>query len=87
MTRRVLLTTCLALAMASPAAAQQPVPTLSQVFEDLFGPNGLVVDSKAVLPDGSTHSGHFNSAFQSNFEQFDVAPARSCEPRRAWGPS
>ncbi len=51
------------------------MPTLSQVFEDLFGPNGLVVDSEAVLPDGSTHSGHFNSAFQSNFEQFDVALA------------
>jgi hypothetical protein len=75
MTRRVLLSTCFALAIAAPAWAQQPVPTLSQVFEDLFGPNGLVVDSEAVLPDGSTHSGHFNSAFQSNFEQFDVALA------------
>ena len=30
---------------------------------------------QAVLPDGSTHSAHFNSAFQSNFTQFNVALA------------
>lgn len=62
--------------LASPAFAQQrPSATLSAVFHDLFGPNGLVVDSDAVLPDGSTHSAHFNSAFQSNFSQFNVALA------------
>jgi hypothetical protein len=76
MGRRVLTFLVLLLALASPAAAQpRPVPTLSEVFHDLFGPNGLVVNSEAVLPDGSTHSAHFNSAFQSNFTQFNVALA------------
>ena len=41
----------------------------------LYGPKGLVVDSKAVLPDGSTHSAHFNSAFQTEFTQFNIALA------------
>src|SRR5262245_45339528 len=72
----VLLQVLVLLCLAAPASAQQrPVPTLSAVFHDLFGPNGLVVNSNAVLPDGSTHSGHFNSAFQSNFTQFNVALA------------
>src|SRR6188472_2268593 len=76
MGRRVLTFLVLLLALASQAAAQsRPVPTLSEVFHDLFGPNGLVVDSEAVLPDGSTHSAHFNSAFQSNFTQFNIALA------------
>jgi hypothetical protein len=62
---------------ALPAAAQEqePTPSLSVVFQDLYGPNGLVVNSNQVLPDGSTHSAHFNSAFQSNFTQFNVALA------------
>ena len=63
------------LLVPSVAAAQNPTTTLSSVFHDLFGPNGLVVDSSALLPDGSTHSAHFNSAFQSNFTQFNVALA------------
>ena len=76
MGRRVLTFLVLLLALASPAAAQsRPAPTLSAVFHDLFGPNGLVVDSEAALPDGSTHSAHFNSAFQSSFTQFNVALA------------
>ena len=45
------------------------------VFTHLFGPNGLVVNSESVLPDGSTHSAHFNGAFQSNFTQFNIALA------------
>jgi hypothetical protein len=59
---------------ARPAAAQTSTPgKLSTLFEDIFGPTGLVVNSEAVLPDGTTHSAHFNSAFQSNFTQFNVA--------------
>jgi hypothetical protein len=74
--RRVLLPVLL-ICLAAPAAAQdnEPTTTLSMVFHDLYGPNGLVVNSNQVLPDGSTHSGHFNSAFQSNFTQFNVALA------------
>ena len=33
------------------------------------------MNSESVLPDGSTHSAHFNGAFQSNFTQFNIALA------------
>jgi len=60
---------------AAPCSAQEPqiVGKLATLFENVFGPKGLVVNSEALLPDGSTHSAHFNSAFQSEFTQFDVA--------------
>jgi hypothetical protein len=74
MSRLVILCSAFLL-LAAPAAAQNHAPTLSLVFQDLFGPNGLVVNSEEVLPDGSTHSAHFNGAFQSNFTQFNVALA------------
>src|SRR5215212_3872917 len=63
------------LAVPQGATAQQAQTPgkLATLFEDVFGPTGLVVNSEAVLPDGSTHSAHFNSAFQSNFTQFNVA--------------
>jgi hypothetical protein len=75
--RRGLVLCLLTLLPAQPADAQdqEPTTTLSLVFQNLYGPNGLVVNSNQVLPDGSTHSGHFNSAFQSNFTQFNVALA------------
>ena len=57
------------------AEAQTRPTRLASVFSDLFGPNGLVVNSEDVLPDGSTHSAHFNSTFQSNFSQFNIALA------------
>ena len=40
---------------------------LATIIQDVFGPRGLTVNSEAALPDGSTHSAHFNSAFQLNF--------------------
>jgi hypothetical protein len=48
---------------------------LALLLPNLYGPNGLTVDSEAKLPDGSTHSGHFNSAFQAEFTQFNIALA------------
>lgn len=60
---------------AAPAAAQTEAAKLALLFRDIYGPNGLIVNSEAVLPDGSTHSAHFNSAFQSNFTQFNIALA------------
>ncbi len=75
MTRQVLLAFALVAVTSMPAAAQQRPPTLDLIFQDLYGPNGLVVNSESVLPDGSTHSAHFNSDFQSNFTQFNVALA------------
>lgn len=79
MIRRTLLTLALLLA-AAPLFAQTTVqssaPTLSELLQNLYGPSGLIVDSEAVLPDGSTHSAHFNSAFQSEFRQINIALVR-----------
>jgi len=48
---------------------------LALLIPGVFGPSGLFVDSEARLPSGDTHSAHFNSAFQSEFHQFNVALA------------
>ncbi len=52
-----------------------PVGTVATLFSELYGPDGLIVDSLAGLPSGDTHSAHFNSDFQSNFVQFGTAIA------------
>lgn len=65
----------LAAALLSPRAAAAQSGELALLFQQVFGPTGLRVDSEAVLPDGSTHSAHFNSAFQSNFTQINIALA------------
>ncbi len=68
-----------AVCLASDAAAQSPynlaapVRSLATLFTDLYGPNGLVVDSEATLPGEQPHSAHFNSDFQFNFSQFGTA--------------
>ncbi len=71
----LIVTLCTSLVLSGRAQAQeaQTPGKLATLFEDVFGPTGLVVNSQAVLPDGTTHSAHFNSAFQSNFTQFNVA--------------
>jgi hypothetical protein len=58
---------------ASPAA--QADDKLAVLIPNLFGSRGLIVDSEARLPDGSTHSAHFNSGFQAQFTQFNVSLA------------
>src|SRR5688572_8756543 len=64
---------------AVPASAQEPINVsvqlteLWRIFKDLYGPNGLVVNSLTPLPSGATHSGHFNSGFESEFSQFGTA--------------
>jgi hypothetical protein len=63
---------CLALAPTTAFAQTQP-SNLATLFEDIFGPNGLVVSSDDVLLDGSTHAAHFNSSFQSDFKLMDIA--------------
>ena len=75
MLQRALIILVLTSMPVTSALAQSRPPRLASVFADLFGPNGLVVNSESVLPDGSTHSAHFNSAFQSNFTQFNIALA------------
>jgi hypothetical protein len=59
----------------SALASAQGSTKLANIIPELYGPDGLHVDSKALLPDGSTHSAHFNSAFQSEFTQFNIALA------------
>jgi hypothetical protein len=64
-----------ALGLVGGTARAQSPGKLALLIPDLYGPNGLKVDSDAVLPDGSTHSAHFNSAFQTEFTQFNIALA------------
>ena len=66
---------CLLLALASNAAGQTRTDKLALLLREVFGPTGLAVNSESVLPDGSTHTAHFNSGFQSNFTQVNVAVA------------
>ena len=64
---------------SAPADAQDPynvtvnVTDLSRIFTELYGPEGLVVNSLASLAGGVSHSAHFNSAFESEFSQFGTA--------------
>jgi hypothetical protein len=64
----------LSLCVAATGSAQDS-GKLALLIPGLFGPDGLKVDSEARLPDGSTHSAHFNSAFQAEFTQFNIALA------------
>jgi len=67
------------MAVVSPASAQEPynltatVRNLATLFTDLYGPQGLVLDSLATLPGEQPHSAHYNSDFQQNFSQFTTA--------------
>jgi len=67
------------LVSVEPARAQDPynvtvnVTELSRIFTELYGPEGLVVNSQAALAGGVSHSAHFNSAFESEFSQFGTA--------------
>ena len=71
--RRAFLAVALAISSAAAAAAQDRPATLSTLFEDIFGPRGLVLNSDDVQLDGSNHAAHFNSAFQSEFRLMNVA--------------
>jgi hypothetical protein len=61
------------LALVGSASAQTHPESLATLFEDVYGPNGLVLNSDDVLLDGSTHAAHFNSAFQSDFRLVNIA--------------
>ena len=74
--RRVrLVTGLLIVILCAPAVAvaQERPSSLSTLFEDIFGPRGLVVASQDVQLDGSNHAAHFNSAFQSDFRLMNIA--------------
>src|SRR3954466_630395 len=75
---RVAVFVCL-LVIARHAAAQEPynlyapVKNLATLFTDLYGRNGLVVDSEATLPGEQVHSAPLHGSFQSDFSQFTTA--------------
>ena len=73
MAKRIALVLAAALCLPATVAAQNQ--KLGLLIPNLYGPNGLIVDSLARLPDGSDHSAHFNASFQSEFGQFNVALA------------
>jgi hypothetical protein len=75
---RILTLLVCVLALAHDARAQEynltaPVRSLATLFTDLYGPEGLVLDSLATLPGEQPHTAHFNSGFQVNFSQFSTA--------------
>lgn len=59
--------------VGTPASAQTRPSSLATIFEDIYGPGGLVVSSDTVTVDGTNHAGHFNSAFQSDFRLVNIA--------------
>jgi hypothetical protein len=75
----IVITVVTLLASAGPAHGQDPynvtvnVTELSRIFTELYGPDGLVVNSLASLAGGVSHSAHFNSGFESEFSQFGTA--------------
>ena len=73
--RGVLPIALLGALLPGPLAAQTRPATLSTLFEDVFGPNGLVVSSDDVQLDGTNHAAHFNSSFQSDFRLMNIALA------------
>jgi hypothetical protein len=70
---RIVNVALLCLLLAAPAAAQSHPTRLATLFEDIFGPNGLVLSSDDVQLDGTNHAAHFNSAFQSEFRLVNIA--------------
>ncbi len=73
MIARVVTVVLLGVLMAAPAGAQSQPTRLATLFEDIFGPNGLVLSSDDVQLDGTNHAAHFNSAFQSEFRLVNIA--------------
>lgn len=75
--RRCVIVLCGCLLSSTPALAQSLTvthpPTLATLFQDIYGPNGLVLSSDDVLLDGTTHAAHFNSSFQSDFRLMNIA--------------
>jgi hypothetical protein len=64
---------CGVLCCAAEASAQTKAASLATLFEDIYGPNGLVLSSDDVQLDGTNHAAHFNSAFQSDFRLVNIA--------------
>src|SRR6516164_5877566 len=55
------------------ARAQSSQPKLGLIFSDIYGPQGLLVNSEVPLVTGEPHYPHFNAAFQRSFSAFNTA--------------
>src|SRR5262245_20255609 len=77
--RRVSFIVALILAAGTPSVYAQTdagAEKLSTLIQNVFGPRGLIVDSDVATLDGvTTHSAHFNSAFQSEIRRLNIAIA------------
>jgi hypothetical protein len=72
--RMIVAASCLCWVISvTPAAAQTHPESLATLFQDVYGPNGLVLNSDDVQLDGTNHAAHFNSAFQSDFRLVNIA--------------
>src|SRR5688500_13600671 len=65
--------TCGFLCGAVQAGAQTQPASLATLFEDIYGPNGLVLSSDDVQLDGSNHAAHFTSACESDVRLVTIA--------------
>jgi hypothetical protein len=73
MFRKVSLVFLFSAVACMPCALAQKKEKLALLIQDIYGPNGLTVDSGVLTLDGSNHAAHFNSGFQSEFTQFNTA--------------
>ena len=64
---------CAAVASLAGTAHASDPKKLAFLLPSLYGPQGLVVDSDALLPDGITHAAHFNASFQAQFARTSSA--------------
>jgi hypothetical protein len=51
----------------------QSPPKLGLIFSDIYGAQGLLVNSEVPLVTGEPHYPHFNNAFQRSFSAFNTA--------------
>ena len=74
MSRRVVVPAVLCMLLSS-VMTQAQDDKLGLIIPNLFGPNGLFVQSDVQSIGGHRHTAHFNSSFQSGFNQFNIALA------------
>src|SRR2546422_5665887 len=75
MCKKSLLVAVWLILLGCKTASAQSKRDVALLIPNLYGPSGLIVNSEATLPNGQTHSAHFNSDFESEFSQFNIALA------------
>lgn len=75
MVKKALLYLMIVAMAGLPSAFAQKSRKLALLIQNIYGPNGLIVDSEVVNLDGTTHNAHFNTEFQEQFREFNTALA------------